>query len=141
MDLAAVTGTGPGGRVTTPDVEQAAVPSDGRSEPLSKMRQAIGKAMTASKTTIPHFYVSIDVDMTDADAWRREAEFEGGQHPSLSDLLVKAAALTLMDFPQLNCSLVDGGDVTFHSGVHIGLAVATDDGLRVPVICDADTLS
>lgn len=147
VDLAAVKGTGPGGRITREDVEQAAAgkqaapaaavptPAAGRA-PLSRMRQAIGRAMSDSKRTIPHFYVSAEVDMTDAEAWRRRAASERGVKLSVTDVLVKAAAMTLAKYPALNASL-DGDAMVAHGGAHIGLAVGVPDGLLVPVIPDA----
>ncbi|MSS71361.1 MAG: 2-oxo acid dehydrogenase subunit E2 [Candidatus Latescibacteria bacterium] len=150
VDLAAVKGTGPGGRVTREDVEQAAAgrqaaptaappPIAGRT-PLSRMRQAIGRAMSESKRTIPHFYVATEVDMTDAEAWRRRVSSERGIKLSVTDVLVKAAAMTLAKYPALNASL-DGDAMVAHGGVHIGLAVGREDGLLVPVIGDVHAKS
>ena len=153
IDLATVQGTGPGGRITPQDVEQAAqqaqrisapaaaptVRAEGKS--LSRMRQAIGRAMSHSKQTIPHFYVSIEVDMTEAEKWRKHVEAQRKIKLSVTDALVKAAAVTLKKFPVLNASL--DGDTTMieHEGVNIGLVVGMEDGLLVPVIADAPTKS
>ncbi|OGG45800.1 MAG: hypothetical protein A3F84_12235 [Candidatus Handelsmanbacteria bacterium RIFCSPLOWO2_12_FULL_64_10] len=151
VDLATVKGTGPGGRITREDVEQAATarqavsaaaaptPAAGR-RPLSRMRQAIGRAMSESKRNIPHFYVSAEVDMTDAEAWRRRVASERGVKLSVTDVLVKAAAMTLAKYPALNASL-DGDATVAHGGVHVGLAVGMEDGLLVPVIADAHAKS
>jgi pyruvate dehydrogenase E2 component (dihydrolipoamide acetyltransferase) len=150
VDLATVKGTGPGGRITREDVEQAAArpaapaavapaPAGGRT-PLSRMRQAIGRAMSESKRTIPHFYVSAEVDMTDAEAWRRRMASERGIKLSATDVLVKAAAMTLLKYPALNASL-DGDGIVTHGGVSIGLAVGIPEGLLVPAIADAHTKS
>jgi len=100
------------------------------------MRQAIGRAMSDSKRNIPHFYVSTEVDMTDAEAWRRRVASERGIRLSATDLLVKAAAMTLLKYPALNASL-DGDGIVTHGGVSVGLAVGIPDGLLVPVIADA----
>jgi pyruvate dehydrogenase E2 component (dihydrolipoamide acetyltransferase) len=154
VDLATVKGTGPGGRITREDVEQAAqrmqqgvqrmppaapaptVTDMGGRRPLSRMRQAIGRAMSESKRTIPHFYVSAEVDMTDAEAWRRRMNAERGIRLSVTDVMVKAAAMTLTKYPALNASL-DGDAMVAHGEVHIGLAVGMEEGLLVPVITDA----
>lgn len=141
VDLATVQGTGPGGRITSEDVEQAAfrapaaLGSADRS-PLSNMRQAIGRAMSKSKQTIPHFYVGIEVDMTDAEAWRKDVSAGRGIKLSVTDVLIKAAAATLTQYPVLNASL-DGDAMVEHAAVNIGLAVGLEDGLLVPVIADA----
>ncbi len=140
VDLMTVEGTGPGGRITREDVEQAAakgsLPAGASSEsrtPLSRMRQAIGQAMSKSKGTIPHFYVSVEVDVTDLEAWRKKAAEDQGIQLSVTDLLIKAAAEALKGFPSLNASL-DGDSMVIHEAVHIGLAVGTEEGLLVPVI-------
>ena len=143
VDLGTVAGTGPGGRITTEDVEASAASEAGPATPdgpvpLSRIRKAIGKAMSASKATIPHFYIDIDVDMTDAEAWRKEA---ASGDLSVTDLVVKAAAHTLAQMPALNASLSGEDAVVHHGSVHIGLAVGTDQGLLVPVIEDAQSKS
>ncbi len=146
IDLEAVRGTGPGGRITREDVEKATrqadvpTPAEGRT-PLSRMRRAIGRAMSKSKGTIPHFYVTVEVDMTDAEAWRKGVSEAGGVNLSVTDVLVKAAALTLTRFPALNASLEGDDAMVVHDGVNIGLAVGTEDGLIVPVIVDAPARS
>jgi pyruvate dehydrogenase E2 component (dihydrolipoamide acetyltransferase) len=143
VDLETVAGTGPGGRITTEDVEASAGSETGPAAPdgpvpLTKIRKAIGKAMSASKATVPHFYVDIDVDMTDAEAWRKEA---ASGDLSVTDLVVKAAAHTLAQMPALNASLLGEDAVEHHKRVHIGLAVGTDQGLLVPVMEDAQAKS
>ena len=150
VDLTTVEGTGPGGRITREDVEQAAAkgpipagaspgPPESRT-PLSRMRQAIGRAMSESKGTIPHFYVSVEVDMTDLEAWHKKAAEAQGIQLSVTDLLIKAAAEALKGFPSLNASL-DGDSMVIHEAVHIGLAVGTEEGLLVPVIPNVQTKS
>ena len=154
VDLAAVNGTGPGGRIVKRDVEMAASQTQQKAQPvveerplaeglapLSKMRQAIGRGMALSKTTIPHFYLDIEVDMTDAELWRRELAASQQIKISATDLIVKSTAATLMDYPSLNARL-EGTDAMFvHDTVNIGLAVGTDDELLVPVIADAQKKS
>ena len=95
--------------------------------------------MVAAKQTVPHFYLTVDIDATEAEAWwKREIE----QRPdlTLTDLIIQAVARSLQDYEGLNAS-IDGDDIVFHPNVNIGLAVGTDDGLLVPVVECAETLS
>ena len=131
IDLAFVIGTGPGGRIVDADIETARAALE--RAPLSRMRKAIGAAMAHSKQTIPHFYLSMDIDMTDAETWRKRQTVK----LSATDVLVKATAMSLVRFPALNASL-EGDQVIRHKAAHIGLAVGTDEGLVVPVIADAE---
>ena len=145
LDLATIRGTGPGGRIMREDVEQAAgvceppvQPASVAGKPLSRMRQAIGRKMSASKKTIPHFYVSIEIDMTDAEAWRKQLAAERGIELSVTDLLVKAVAVTLTKFPALNASIEGDDSVIVHAEANIGIAVGLEQGLLVPVIGGAN---
>ena len=137
IDLAAIAGTGPGGRIVLADVELAAS-SAPSSTTLSRMRQAIGKTMAYSKSTIPHFYVATEIDMTNAEIWRKNLAETDAIKLSVTDLFVKAAADALTQYPALNASLDGDTAVIVHDTVDIGLAVGTDDGLVVPVIPNAD---
>lgn len=140
IDLATVTGTGPGGRIVKADIEQAAAslpPVSAGSSALSKMRQAIGKTMAFSKSTIPHFYVGIEIDMTDAETWRKNLAQTDNIKLSVTDLFIKATAEALTQYPALNSSLDGDTHMVIHDTVNIGLAVGTDDGLVVPVIPNA----
>ena len=139
IDLANIAGTGPGGRIVLADVELAAsaAPSPASSA-LSRMRQAIGRTMAYSKSTIPHFYVATEIDMTDAEIWRKNLAETDAIKLSVTDLFVKAAADALTQYPALNASLDGDTAVIVHDTVDIGLAVGTDDGLVVPVIPNAD---
>ena len=143
IDLATVTGTGPGGRSVKADVERTAasppVVSAGNST-LSKMRQAIGKTMAYSKSTIPHFYVGIEIDMTDAETWRKNLAQTDNIKLSVTDLFIKATAEALTQHPKLNSSLSGTQAMVIHDTVNIGLAVGTDDGLVVPVIPNAQKI-
>ena len=96
--------------------------------------------MVESATTIPVFTVSADIDVSQIVASRREARERGEEAPSLNDFVVKAAAATLREFPRFNASYVDG-KVECYSRVNVGIAVATDDALLVPVVRDADRKS
>ena len=119
------------------------VPS-GKSEvvELSKMRQAIAKRLQLSKQTIPHFYETVDIEIDAAESLREklnkalEAE---GVRLSLGDLIAKAIAMTLKLQPVLN-STYDGTTLTRHGDVHLGMAVALDNGLIVPVLRNIDQM-
>ena len=137
IDLANIAGTGPGGRIVLADVELAASAAPS-STTLSRMRQAIGRTMAYSKSTIPHFYVATEIDMTDAETWRKSLAETDAIKLSVTDLFVKAAADALTQYPALNASLDGDTAVIVHDTVNIGLAVGTDDGLVVPVIPNAD---
>ncbi len=153
VSLHGIAGTGPGGRITREDVEQAAAgpraeaspPSvGGRGETLvlelTPTQATIARRMVESATTIPMFTASADIDMSLVVALRRSARDESGRAPSLNDFVVKATALALREFPRFNASYV-GGTVECHSRINIGVAVATDGALLVPVVLDADRRS
>jgi len=156
ISLHGITGTGPGGRITVEDVQRAAAenrtipappvetPGSGRGEITvhepTPTQATIARRMVESATTIPVFTVSSDVDVTQIVASRREARARGEEAPSVNDFVVKAAAATLREFPRFNASYVDG-KVESYSRVNVGIAVATDDALLVPVIRDADRKS
>ena len=136
--IAAISGTGPGGRVTLEDVEGAATApaspatSGGeRREPLSRMRRAIGERMTQSVRDQPQFSISRDVDMTAANEKRSQ------MGASYTDVIVAACAKALRDHPRLRAR-IDGGSLVTPDAINVGIAVALDDGLLVPVIGDAD---
>ena len=137
IDLANIAGTGPGGRIVLADVELAASAAPS-STTLSRMRQAIGRTMAYSKSTIPHFYVATEIDMTDAESWRKNLAETDAIKLSVTDLFVKAAVDALTQYPALNASLDGDTAVIVHDTINIGLAVGTDDGLVVPVIPNAD---
>lgn len=154
VDLAQVAGSGPDGRIMLADVELAAtgpaastgiVPAapaasdraappaaDAGGEPLSRMRAAIARTVSDAWRTIPHFQVSVDVAMTNAEQLRRQFE-ESGRPVSVNDLIVWAVAQALGKFPRLNASL-RGERIVLHADVNIGIVVRLDDGLLVPVL-------
>ena len=107
---------------------------------LSAMRKVIARRMTESKTTIPHFYITAEVDMAEAMALREmlNAYDETLTKISLNDMIVKASGKALVKFPAVNAVYKDD-KIYPGAGVHVGVAVALDDGLIVPVIRDADT--
>src|SRR5262249_44810257 len=104
---------------------------------LTTTQATIARRMFEAATTIPVFTVSTDIDMSVIAALRRGAREEGGDAPSLNDFVVKAAAVALRQFPRFNASYVDG-KVECYSRINVGVAVATDDALLVPVVFDAD---
>ena len=163
VDLLRVTGSGPDGRIRKADVEAflAAPPATAPTAPapvpppmptavvagpeseelaLTRLRQAIGRRMTESKTTVPHFYVTTEVDMGAALALRKQINetLPDEQKVSVNDLIVKAAALALRDFPNLNAAF--GGDkIIRHKRINVGSAVAVEGGLLTVVQKDTDT--
>lgn len=107
---------------------------------ISSMQKTIARRLSESKQTVPHFYISNEVDMTDALALRQvlnNSAGEGGVKVSVNDLIVKACALALEKFPEVNSSFKDGQFVR-HKQVNIGVAVDIPNGLVVPVIHDAN---
>jgi pyruvate dehydrogenase E2 component (dihydrolipoamide acetyltransferase) len=150
MDLAALKGTGPQGSIVAEDVLRASEtqPSVASAPPqlretiqLSAMRRIIGERMSKSKQTTPHFYISMDMDMTEVERQRRERKERGEKEiPSINDFIVYATARVLRDFPSLNAAYTEQGLELF-SDINIGMAVALEDGLIVPVIRNADRLS
>jgi pyruvate dehydrogenase E2 component (dihydrolipoamide acetyltransferase) len=169
LDLAAVTGSGPSGRIVKRDVEaamgqagqagQAAavarapapapagrpapVPTFGRREPevipISGMRKVISQRMAEVKPGVPHFYVTVDIEMEEAAKVREQAK-AAEVKVSFNDLIVKAAALALRRQPKVNVSLQGDRILQFHTA-DVGIAVAIEDGLITPVIRDADQKS
>ena len=129
-------GCGPGCAAPQPDSGKGEVSVV---EP-TPTQATIARRMTESATTIPVFTVSADVDVSQIVASRREARERGEDAPSLNDFVVKAVAATLREFPRFNASYVDG-KVELYSRVNVGIAVATDDALLVPVVRDADRKS
>ena len=150
IDLASLKGSGPGGSVVAEDVlrsttSQAAAPGGPPKikeiVQLTPMRRIVGERMTKSKQTAPHFYLTIDADMTEITR-RRSALKEKGEQlvPSINDFILSACARALKDFPSLNAAFTDQR-VELYSDINIGVAVALEEGLVVPVIRNADRLS
>jgi pyruvate dehydrogenase E2 component (dihydrolipoyllysine-residue acetyltransferase) len=160
IDLGTVEGTGPGGRIIRADVlaaihtasrpiaEPPARPPvaepPGAADPvrMGQLRRTIGRRMTESFRDTPHFSLTAVVDVEEAVAYRADLNArltEHGRDPiSLNDLVVRAAALALRAHPAVNASAAPDA-VLRHQGVHVGIAVATEQGLLVPVVRDADT--
>lgn len=109
--------------------------------PLTPMRRIVGQRMTLSKQTAPHFYVSIDVDMNAVVRLRHDLRGRGEDVvPSVNDFILLACARALEDFPLLNSSYGEQG-LILHPEIHVGMAVALNEGLVVPVIRNADRLT
>jgi pyruvate dehydrogenase E2 component (dihydrolipoamide acetyltransferase) len=159
VDLKLIQGTGPGGRIVRRDVEAAGVapaaaapvasaprvaaPSGVEFEdvPLTSMRAAIAKRMPLSKAPVPHFYVTSEIAMDQAAALREQLNaLEGQPKISVNDLIVRACALTLLEHPGVNASF-QGESIRVFRRVHMGIAVALDDGLITPVLRDAHAKS
>lgn len=166
IDLVVIRGTGPGGRIVERDVQQflasqraaprapiaeparpsavVEVPPVAGGEPLSRMRRLIAERTTLTKQTVPHFYVTMDIDMTEAMALREKLNAtmaEDAPKISVNDLVTKAAALALTRYPQVN-ALYQNDRIYVSSEIHLGIAVALPDGLMVPVLrhCERKTL-
>ena len=105
--------------------------------PLTRMRQQIARTTVGSKTTIPHFYVTTDIDMTDAMSMRKEinSSLEGDARVSVNDLVIKACVHTIKGFPKFNSSYTDDG-IRMHDSINIGIAIADENGLIMPAILD-----
>ena len=151
LDLRDIAGTGPAGRIQLKDIPDAAQPPvsmpSGTPQPLSAMRRALVRAMTLSNATVPQFTVSRSVDWTVLDEVRKEISADSpSASPKLSinDFLLQAAARALIEFPDLNATFAGdpevNGQIVPAIGAHIGLVVATDKGLLVPVIHEVDRL-
>lgn len=151
--LHGIAGTGPGGRITGEDVARTAAdsgataqqsPGGGKGEvrtlELTPTQATIARRMLESATTIPSFTVSTDIDVSLIAELRRGGRDTGDAVPSLNDFVVKATAGALREFPRFNAAYV-GDKVECYSRINIGVAVATDDALLVPVVFDADKKS
>ncbi len=166
IDLATIHGSGPSGRIVKADVENAqpgaATPAAAQATspepvepaatlealeiPVSNMRKSIGKALVASKTQAPHFYLQIEVNGAPLAALRKELNIKlanlppehGGTKFSVNDLTLKAAAEAVRRVPAINRSW-EGDSIKQHPNVHLAFGVAIDDGLVTPVIRAAET--
>jgi len=165
VDLLGVRGTGPGGRITRPDLEravaggsvQAAEPESAeaaaRLQPLERSKgnvrvveltrsqQAMARRVSESKAAVPHFYLTVEADATDLLAARaRPKERASDEVPSFNGIVVKASSLALLAHPRAN-SAYRNGRLEQYSRINVGIAVASADALMVPTIFDADKKS
>jgi pyruvate dehydrogenase E2 component (dihydrolipoamide acetyltransferase) len=164
VDISALRGSGPDGRILRRDVEAAvaatskgatrgapaaavtaaaaARPPAGTPEGLSKMRQAIARRMTLSKQTQPHYYLTLDIDMTAALAFREQfnASATDEQRVSINDLVVKACAIALERHPKFNAAFSEEG-LVYRERVNVCIGIALDDGLIAPALLDCQAKS
>ena len=156
LDIATVTGTGPNGRIVKADIDAAlsagppvaaaasipAAPVAGEAYtvvPLSNMRKVIAERMTESKTTVPHFYLTVDCEIDELLRVRKELNGRSDDiNLSVNDFIVRACALALMEIPEANVSWDDGSMRQYHSA-DISVAVALDEGLITPIVAAAHT--
>lgn len=152
IDIQSVAGTGESGRIVKRDVDHytpytpaertfSTAPSGVESftdEPVSQMRKTIARRLAESKFTAPHFYLTMDINMDQAISSRKALNSLDGVKVSFNDLVVKAVAMALKQNPGVNSSWM-GDFIRRNQHVHIGVAVAVEDGLLVPVIRHADT--
>jgi len=156
IDIAAVPGTGPGGRITKSDVEnftpspgfaasggRSPIVMDGSDTPLTSMRQAIARVVARSKTEAPHYYVTHEIDMGAAMTFRKQlndALSEVGDRVSVNDLILKAVTNALIKYPKWN-SFFDGDKLIGHSSINLGVAIALEEGLIVPAVVGIQDMS
>lgn len=152
IDIQAVAGTGESGRIVKRDVDHyvpyspaqrsfSAAPAGVESytdENVSQMRKTIARRLAESKFTAPHFYLTLDIDMDNAIEARKSMNKTEGVKVSFNDMVVKAVAMALKLNPNVNSSWL-GDVIRRNQHVHIGVAVAVEDGLLVPVVRFADT--
>jgi pyruvate dehydrogenase E2 component (dihydrolipoamide acetyltransferase) len=150
ISLDTVTGTGDNGRITKKDIENytpgavmsnAAVGVESFEDvPISQMRKTIAKRLAESKFSAPHFYLTKEIKMDAALAARKRMNEYTESRISINDIIVKATAVALKSHPNVNSSWL-GDKIRRNHHVHIGVAVAIDDGLLVPVVRFADSKS
>ena len=157
IDLASIAGSGPGGRIVKRDIEKALaarspqaasrpkakiIPGQDKRVPVSRLRAAIGKRMQASNENIPSFSITKSFDVTDLMKMRRQINDEGIPENKLSvnDFIVRATALALRSFLNLNASL-SGDEIIQHGNINIGNAVSLENGLITVVVKNADEKS
>jgi pyruvate dehydrogenase E2 component (dihydrolipoamide acetyltransferase) len=155
IDLARLTGSGPGGRIVERDISAAraadgasqvapvailAAPATGTEIEPSRMRAAIAKRVTQSKQTVPHFYVTMVVEMDRTISLLKElnADVTDGKI-TVNDIIVKACAVALGKVPEVNATWTTEGRIRRYAEANIGVAVGIDDGLIIPVIRDCHT--
>jgi pyruvate dehydrogenase E2 component (dihydrolipoamide acetyltransferase) len=155
VDLTRVKGSGPHSRIIERDVRAAASTAQAEAAvspgaldilpedivmPLGTMRKQIADRMTLSNETIPHFYLFLDVDMSEALNWRAKVNHDHATHISVTDMIIKACALALTKFPRMN-TYVESDRIILKKRVHIGVATSVDDGILLPVTDNADSRS
>lgn len=158
INLSLIAGTGPEGRIVKRDVEEykepAAAPAEAapvlaplpvgteryRDEKASQMRKTIARRLGESKFSAPHFYLTMEIDMAKTWEVRKAMNEVAPVKISFNDLIVKASAMALRQHPKVNSSWL-GDAIRYNEHIHVGVAVAVDEGLLVPVVRFADSLS
>jgi pyruvate dehydrogenase E2 component (dihydrolipoamide acetyltransferase) len=154
IELRSVTGSGPQGRIIKRDIEPLAsgkkpistkviasiIPGGHRDIELSLIRKTIAKRMQESKQTVPHFYVTVEIDMEPAMSFREQLNTAADSKISFTDILVKASAATLMQHPNINATYL-GNTMRQFGEAHVAVAVALDEGLVTPVIRNCEQKS
>lgn len=153
IDLSTVNGTGDNGRIVKADIDSYKAPAansyngpsaspigqESFSEvPVSQMRKTIARRLSESKFTAPHFYLTMEIDMENVMAARKAVNAAQDVRVSFNDFVVKATAIALKKHPLINSSWLDS-KIRYNEHVNIGVAVAVDEGLLVPVVRFADT--
>lgn len=158
IDLSRLQGSGENGRIVKRDVDEAIKhgvpaapagiqamphipdPSVYGDKPLSQMRKIIAKRLSQSKFTAPHFYLTMEMNMGKSIEARKALNEDSEIRISFNDIIIKAVAAALRKHPEINASWFDD-KITYHQDVNIGVAVAIDEGLMVPVVRNADLKS
>ncbi len=151
IDLYRVKGSGESGRIIKRDIDnfkeemltsvaQAPIEVKYEEHNISQMRKTIAKRLSESKFSAPHFYLTLDINMGKAIELRKAINETGEQKISYNDIIIKAVAVTLKKHPQVNSSWL-GDKIRINHVINIGVAVAVDEGVLVPVICNADQKS
>ena len=157
INISKVSGSGDGGRITKKDIENFSpvASTDTKSEiilpkihseesyqeiPVSQMRKTISKRLAESKFSAPHFYLTMEIDMNNCIEGRKKINESSEIKISFNDIILKACAVALRKHPMVNSSFL-GDKIRINHHVHIGVAVAVDEGLLVPVIRFADNKS
>jgi pyruvate dehydrogenase E2 component (dihydrolipoamide acetyltransferase) len=146
IELSGLRGSGPEGAVVAADVPEKTVQAQPQAElqPLGTVWRVMAERMSSSWTTVPHFYLTREVEAGNLLEWRKHilplVEGRTGIKPTITDLLVKLVGWTLREHPQVNAAWAEGG-IRFNPEVNVGLAVAVEEGLIVPVLRGADKAS
>ena len=152
VSLDQLQGSGPQGRIVASDIKNAsaATPNAGRPSvppaleskivPLTTMRRTIARRLAESIGPIPHFFLTVDYDVTNLLALREQLNEVEGVKTSVNDYVVRAAALALRHHPNVNASFGEEA-ITLHGEIHVGIAVSTPEGLITPVVRNADQKS
>ena len=151
IDLSSIKGSGDGGRIVKVDIEKkleqlplkaAGTYTEGQPKDvqISLMRKTIARRLSESKFTSPHFYITLEVDVNNLIDARKRINADAPPKISINDFIIKAVAMALRKHPAVNTSWL-GESIRYHSDIHIGVAVAIEDGLLVPVLRFADKKS